>query len=897
MAQNRLSIFEEFAQVAKTCPSKTAVFFKNNKEYSEISYLELYQKALKMGNFLIQRGVVKADRISILVGNQVEWPVSFLAVQFAGAVAVPIDVRLPAPDITQLIIHSSSKIILCAEKVYAQNTAFLDGLKSVEILLIDSFAFQEQLTHSSKRLQEKPVLRPLESVAAMFYTSGTTAQPKAVMLSQINLLANVDSIRRLKLVTQSDCLISFLPLHHTYSCMVTCLVPLLLGAQVSYPASLNSDDLLNCMTQTRVSILVGVPQFFSIFHKAIKQKFKKIPLLLRLGINVLIWSLWILRRITGVNLNKYLLHKMHSVFGNKLRFMTTGGAKIETRIMYDFFKWGFTILEGYGLTETSPVVTFNPPLKPKIGTVGKPIPGVQVKILDPDDQGIGKVAIRGENVMLGYYQLPQENARVLKEGWFLTEDLGYFDKAGYLYIKGRKDEIIVLSSGKKINPEEIEREYLLSPYIKEICIFVASRVGFIGEAKQLMAVIVPNDDYFSSRGVVNIEEKIRWELDNLSHQISNYKRVTGFIISKEKLPRTALGKIMRHKIEEKYVQEGNKVFQNGREGGVSEDAGSFTSEISRKILELISKRLNRKVRLDDHLELDLGLDSLGRIELLLELFRFLNIQATESIQSEFFFAHTIRDLLLKLEPFIPQDVSYSHQDELLWSKMLLERPSVKTLGMVRLKPYLIDKIAGLLVMAIVQGILRVLFLFSVKGRKNLPANGPYIIFANHSSYLDGFVMASVLPMHLLFKTYFVGLKRIFLKPFIRDSMKLARLIPIDVTLDLVEAMRICSYLLAHKKIVCIFPEGQRNPEGDVIKFKKGIGILAKELNIPLVPVNIKGTFEAWSRHTKLPRFHAIKATIGEPLSYAELVSQGVLKSDDYDSVAEALRQKLIKLKK
>jgi long-chain acyl-CoA synthetase len=602
-----------------------------------------------------------------------------------------------------------------------------------------------------------------------------------------------------------------------------------------------------------------------------------------------------LRRVTGFNLNKYLLRKMHSVFGSKLRFMTTGGAKIETAIMRDFFKWGFTILEGYGLTETSPVVTFNPPLKPKIGTVGKPIPGVQVKILDPDEQGVGKVAIRGENVMLGYYQLPQENARVLKEGWFLTEDLGYFDKAGYLYIKGRKDEIIVLSSGKKINPEEIEREYLLSPYIKEICIFVASRVGFIGEAKQLMAVIVPNEDYFLSRGVVNIEEKIRWELDNLSHQISNYKRVTGFIISKEKLPRTALGKIMRHKIEAKYVQEGNKVFQNERGGGVSEDAGSFTSEISRKILELISKRLNRKVRLDDHLELDLGLDSLGRIELLLELFRFLNIQASESIQSEFFFAHTIRDLLLKLEPFIPQDVKYIHQDELLWSEMLLERPHPKTLNMVRLKPYFIDKIAGLLVIAIIRCVLRVLFLLSIKGKKNLPVNGPYIIFANHSSYLDGFVMSAVLPFDILLKTYFVGLKRIFLKPFIRDSIKLARLIPIDVTLDLVEAMRICSYLLAQKKIVCIFPEGQRNPEGEVIKFKKGIGILAKELNIPLVPVYIEGTFQAWSRHTKLPRFHAIKATVGEPLSYAELVKQGALKGEDYDAVAEALRQKLIKL--
>ncbi|MFA6217025.1 MAG: AMP-binding protein [Candidatus Omnitrophota bacterium] len=897
MAQNRLSIFEEFAQVAKTYPSKTAVFFKNNNDYSEVSYLEIYQKALKLGNFLIHWGVQKSDRIAILIGNQLEWPVSFFAVQFAGAVAVPIDVRLPAPDITQLVIHSSSKIILCAEKVYAQNTAFLDGLKSVKILLIDSVSFQEQFVNYSLKMQEAPVFRALDTVAAMFYTSGTTALPKAVMLSQVNLLANVESIRKIKIVTHQDCLISFLPLHHTYSCMVTCLVPLLLGAQISYPASLNSDDLLNCMQETKVSILVGVPQFFSIFHKAIKQKFKKIPLLLRAGINVLIWILWVFRKLTGVNLNKYLLHKMHSVFGNKLRFMTTGGAKIETTIIVDFFKWGFTILEGYGLTETSPVVTFNPPLKPKIGTVGKPIPGVQVKILNPDEQGVGKVAIRGENVMLGYYQLPQENARVLKDGWFLTEDLGYFDKSGYLCIKGRKDEIIVLSSGKKINPEEIEREYLLSPYIKEICVFVASRVGFIGEAKQLMAVIVPHEEYFTARGVLNIEEKIRWELDNLSHQISHYKRVTGIIISKEKLPRTALGKIMRHKIEEKYVQEGGGVFQNGKGGRLSEDVSSFSSEISKKILEQISKRLNRNVKLDDHLELDLGLDSLGRIELLLELFKFLNIQASESIQSEFFFAHTIRDLLLKLEPFIPQDVKYGNQDEFLWSETLHERPSSKTLNMVRFKPFFIDKIAALLVITIVRYVLRVFFLLSIKGRGNLPKNGPYIVFANHSSYLDGFVIAALLPFHVLLKTYFVGLKRIFLKPFIRDSIKLARLIPIDVTLDLVEAMRICAYLLAQKKIVSFFPEGQRNPEGGVIRFKKGIGILAKELNIPLVPVYIDGTFQAWPRHAKLPRFHAIKVTIGKPLSYAELVSQKVLKSDDYDAVAEALRQELLALKK
>ncbi len=284
------------------------------------------------------------------------------------------------------------------------------------------------------------------------------------MLTHKNIFSNFQSIDKLKLFSDKDNFISILPLHHAFPFTVTLITPLFCRSRVTYASSLRSDELLDLMRETGVTVLAGVPQLFSLFYKNISDKIKNAPFLFRAPILGLIEILWQIRRFSGINLSKMALPKIHRPFGRSLRFFISGGAKLNEEAARFLMKTGFIILEGYGLTETSPGVTFNLLKKQKIGSAGRAIPDVELKINDPDAAGMGEVLIKGPNVMKGYYNRAQETSSVLKDGWFYSGDLGHIDKDGYLYITGRKKEIIVLSSGKNIYPEEIESYYIKSPY-------------------------------------------------------------------------------------------------------------------------------------------------------------------------------------------------------------------------------------------------------------------------------------------------------------------------------------------------------------------------------------------------------------------------------------------------
>jgi len=888
-------IFEEFAKIVKANPAKTAIFFKRDQKDLTLSYTELYNQAIKLGNLLTAKGVREQDKVVVLLGNQPEWPISFLAIQYVGAVAVPIDIKLNPQDMLTLILHSRSKVVICSHKLYPVIHKEKQELGDREILSVDSPDFFEKLTPPASEPMMKEEGAPREKIAAMFYTSGTTHSPKAVLLSQGNLLSNVSSIKKLQIIKPEDNFISLLPLHHTYSFTITCLLPLLEGAQISYPQGLNSNEVLSCMKENGVDILVGVPQLFALLQRSIKEKLKSLPFISRFILNALIEVSWKIRQLCGVNLSKIFLPTLHAAFGRNLRYMITGGASLDKKIANDFLKWGFTVLEGYGLTETSPVVAMNPAQRPKIGSVGKPIPGVEVKIVNADIRGVGEIAIKGPNVMLGYYGLPEETEKVLKGGWFFSGDLGYLDRDGYLYITGRRDEMLVLSSGKKVFPELIEKYYYQSPFIKEICIFASEQSGFLESTKQLIAVVVPNEDYFHKCGIVNIEEKLRWELDNLSHRLSDFQRISGLLITRDPLPRTALGKLMRHKVENVY----SKRIVIPEKKGVDysrEEASILSQEGIQPLLTYLSGRLKKEVHLEDHIELDLGLDSLSRIELFLEMQKSFNIEIPESQGLEIFYASTVRDLIVKIKPYIAKGIKLPKADKSQWPQLLNQDLPTRTRGAIRLKPLFLDKVIAVISWGGLQLLFRIFFSLKIKGKANLPAEGPYIIYVNHCSFLDGFIVASCLPFKLATNTYFVGFSKYFLFPFLENLVKVFRLIPIDINLQLIEAMQACAYLLRNSKIICFFPEGKRSNDGEIQEFKKGIGILAKELNLPLVPVYIDGAFHSWSRHMKSPRPSPITVTFGKKVISRNLISEEAVRGDVYEDITRGLRKELLKLK-
>ncbi len=903
-----LIIHKMFAQVSSQFPDRVCLQIKKGPDWERWTYGQIEDLSLKIGAFLIKAGFKKGDFAAICLENRPEWGIIYLGIMAAGLTCVPFDTQLIGQEIENLINDCAAKVIFVSNTVFQAKK--IDKLKTAlsKIIILDldiekdNLISLAQVKATSREGVAWPEVIP-EDIASLIYTSGTTGEPKGVMLTHKNFCSNAQSISKLKIFSDKDNFISILPLHHCFPFIVTLIVPLFIRARVTYVSSLKTDELLTSMRETGVTVLAGVPQLFYMFYTQISAKMKKIPFLFRMLLLGLIGILWQIRRLSGINLNKLILSKVHRPFGKTLRFFISGGAKLNEEAARFLMKVGFTILEGYGLTETSPGVAFNPLRRQKIGSVGKVIPDVEVKIVDPDQAGMGEVVIKGPNVMKGYYKRDDETANVLKDGWFYSGDLGHIDRDGYLYITGRIKEMIVLSSGKKIFPEEIESHYAKSPYIKEVCV-----IG-IGEeeGQSLSAVVVPDAEYCRKAGEGDLNSKIKWELENLSNGLAPYQRIKGFTIVKESIPRTRLGKIIRYEVKKKYLDElkgiKSKVAQKEEVPATEEDLKLLSSDAGKNIMEALTKhaKLERQIVLTDHLELDLGIDSLGRVELTMALEQALNAHIPDEVLAQ---ASTVKDLIIEIEKLAPGTggqgwpAGQSVKIQASWNEVLAKEP---TKEMIK-KLYIAPNFAIILGMRIFTGMLRLIFRaawrLKISGTENIPIKGKCILCVSHGSYLDGFIVSVSVPARLRKDLYLVGFETFFNHFPIRNLIKYLKVIPIDPGLHFVEAMQASSYVLKNNKMVCIFPEGERTIDGEIKGFKKGVGILAKELNVPLVPVYIAGSYESWPRTSRLPKPYPIKITFGKPFDPEELKKEGLGlgAKDDYEAIAAGIREEVVKLK-
>ncbi|MDI6758762.1 MAG: AMP-binding protein, partial [Candidatus Omnitrophota bacterium] len=689
--------------------------------------------------------------------------------------------------------------------------------------------------------------------------------PKGVMLTHKNICSNFMSIQKMNFCRSSDNFLSILPLHHSYSFMVTLFVPLFLGAKITYCSSFKTGELAQIIKEASVTILTGVPQLFSLLHKAIFERIKKIPSVLRPLVL------------------PFIRIKLHWEFGS-LRFLISGGARLEPKIAKGLTGLGLKLIEGYGLTETSPVVTINPLKKIKFGSVGKPLPDVEIKILNPDKKGVGEVLIKGANVMEGYFRHPELTSEAVKDGWLYSKDLGYINKEGYLYLVGRGKEVIVLASGKNIYPEELEEYYLKSPYIKEICTTHRQERIFGYLKDSLFAVIVPDLEYFDQKKELNIYGKIRWELETLGKKLAPYQHIMGFILTREKLPRTTLKKIKRFAVRQRYLPE-----EPAKAEAIvltDEDKKILEKKIAQKIIHYITKEVNRPVNLASHLEIDLGIDSLTRVELGLGLEAIFKIKIPDELLYK---ASTVKDVIIKLEELIEGTKPEAQKTkQRTWNEILKEAPQEEITRKIKIDFGLYESVVTWLIKNIFLFIFRLFWFLRVRGSENLPKKGPYLICPNHASYLDGLFIFLNLPFKNSLNTYFLGYQPIFNHPLLIWANKICRLIPIDIDSHLTTNMQAVSSVLSHKKIVCVFPEGMRSIDKEVKEFKKGAGILLKELGIPVIPVYIQGSHYSWPRGSKFPRLHPIKVIFGQPLYAKQL-------GDDYETITKRLREEVLKL--
>ena len=864
-------------------------------KWKSIRYHEFLAAARSIAACLIKRDVQKGDRVAIISENRPEWCEAYLATSLSGGIAVPIDAQLGPGEIRNLLSDSDSKVLFHSSKT-AESISKIPDIVSPKTgagpILIDFDSEEFRAMCDTLHLSHYPEISA-DDIASIIYTSGTTGIPKGVLLSHGNFCSDVAAILQIGLIEPGDNLISILPYHHTYPFMGNLILPISSGLTVTFPPSIKGPELLATIREKGVTILVGVPQLLELIRNGILNKIRQFPSPLPMIMLGLLKLCGKIRTTTGTNPGKIIFKSAHRAMGKQFRFLASGGAKLNPEVMLDLEALGFTVLEGFGLTETSPVVTFNSPhMKRKPGSAGKPLPAAEIKIVNSEtgeEAGVmeeGEIVIRGPMVMKGYYRNPGETERVLKNGWFYSGDLGYLDDDGYLFITGRLKEVIVLSSGKNIYPEEVEKRYSAIPLIKEICVTGLVQ-GDVTES--LHAVIVPDFEYAKKSQIANLQEALKWEINSVSLRLPQYMRIKGYTLHADPLPRTPLGKLRRFIVRD-------LIRVKGREHSAkSEDRNLVKDDVGRKIVECITPLLKEKMSLQmtDNLELDLGLDSLARIELIVALEEAFSVKLPEAFASEI---QTVQELVAKMRDYGASGTAGTEKVP-AWKNILSKELDSADKKKVRFSHGFAGRLIRFLGLGMIKIFMRVFFRLKTEGVGNLPEGVPHIITPNHASYLDGFVVASALPQKSFSHLYILGLQNFFTGRLKESFAKIAHVIPIDTELYLNKALLMSSYILRNGKSLLIFPEGGRSSDGELLDFKKGVGILSTEINVPVVPAFIKGSFEALPKGAAWPKFIEIKIIFGKPIYPGDIGrSKRPERIDNYQFFADTLREKVRELK-
>jgi long-chain acyl-CoA synthetase len=866
---------------------------KVGMHYQRYTYTEMFQRVQGLAIALIQQGIQPGSRVAIVSENRPEWVMAYLGIVTAGGTAVPLDVQMTKKEVFSLLEQSGSHMVVASDQTrelvrsLPTNTRLmtLDPRTGTEELV-----YEELVTQGLKGSLPPVPIHP-EDVASLLYTSGTTGKPKGVVLTHRNLFSNAWAMMNSGLGSANDNFLLMLPLHHAYPFMISCLVPLFLGAKITLLQSLKGPDLLQCVQETQITMLVGVPQVFAMIRRAVFDQISRKPPLIRTLVSVFLVVSGFIRRRTGWNLGRVFFKEIHQRFGGSLRLLCSGGAKLEPEVARDFERLGFTILQGYGLTETSPVVTFNPLGKPKLPSVGRPIPGVTVQIVNPDAEGIGEVAVRGPNVMKGYDDNPEATGEAIRDGWFYTGDLGYLDQEGYLFLTGRSKELIVTAGGKNIYPEELEKEYQTSPAIAEICLMNGDLIEQGREG--IHAIILPDFEFLKTQKLLDVPQHLKYELTRIGMTLPPYKRITGISLVKDPLPRTRLGKIKRHKVLALLETEPEHEEENLSSSEMEQTV--LATETARRVVTTLTTLLpkTKPIRLDDHLDLDLGLDSLRRVELIASLEQQFG-RLPDSIATEVI---TVKDLIEKINQSVKEPTEETAPSVQSWQNLIAAPPPPDLTTRLLQTPSRVRRLVEAITRVTLWVICRFALRLKVSGLDHLPRQGPFVLASNHVSHIDPFVILISVPVTVFEQIFTLGWEPYFRGWIGRFFAWIGHVIRIGPDTSLVTVLQTSATGLRHGKSLLIFPEGERSLDGRLLEFRKGIGILACELTVPVVPAWIEGTYQVLPVGARWPRLHSVALQIGKPFSITEDQIEDWKKEgvDPYEAATRLIQEHVLKL--
>jgi long-chain acyl-CoA synthetase len=537
--------------ILRTCavyPDKPALMGKNNTGYT---YHELADAATRIAGGLRRLGLSEGGRVGILSENSPEWGIIYLAIQSAGGVVVPLDVLWKKAELAFVLKVSQIDYIFCAEKSRKMiGEVLAENQLSILTITIDdrSELSFDSLRNSNPYWSDRTAR---DEMASLIYTSGTTGDPKGVILTHDNIMTDIEGMVDALDIYPDDVFLSVLPLHHTLEATCGFLLPLCLGLTVVYARSLKSRDILGDIKNHKVTFLIAVPLLYEKIFLTITKKIQELSVLRRYlftvmyNISKIFWPM-------GIRAGKFLFGNLREKSGLKsIRLFVSGGAPLPADISKWFNLIGFNFLEGYGLTECSPVVTLSRPGRMIFGSVGLPLPNVEIAIDDPNREGVGEIKVKGKIVTTGYLNNPSATAALLKNGWLYTGDMGKI-KDGYLYITGRKKNLIVSGAGKNIYPEEIEAALQLSPFILESIVLGRKKENKVGE--EIYAVIVPNlenirqalNDIENPLREDRLREIIGTEVETTNNRLADYKRLNRFEIRLDEFEKTSTRKVKRN---------------------------------------------------------------------------------------------------------------------------------------------------------------------------------------------------------------------------------------------------------------------------------------------------------------------------------------------------------------
>ena len=770
----------------------------------------------------------------IIMENRPEWIYSFFTIWDKNSAAIAIDAQSSPKEILYVLEDSNPDIIMCSnetEKNILEAISNYSLKNNIKVLNVDNFKIDDE--KMKKIANSEFELRNPEGnqTAAMLYTSGTTGSPKGVMLTYNNLMTEMEGIYEKGIFDHRDQILALLPFHHVLPLTATVLLMLRYQTSIVFVRKIASKEIFEALEKNRVTALIGVPRVFKLFYDGIKQQ---------IDAKFITRAIFkIMSKSKSIPLKRKVFSKVHKKFGGHLDFIVAGGAKLDPEIARFYETLGIYSLEGYGLTETSPVIAVNSKNERKIGTIGKKLYNVDVKIENEE------LWVKGPIVMKGYYNKPEKTAEVMTEdGWFKTGDLAKIDEEGYITIIGRRNSMIVLSNGKNIDPETLENRLIAKSdkLIKE--------AGIFNHQNKLAAIIIPDLLECRKRNINNVKTYIKNIVEDYNLSAHNYEKVLDYKVFEEELPKTRVGKLRRFMLPNLYEQ--NVV----KKAKVAEP----DNEVYKILKEYVKKAKGIEPQPEENLELEIGMDSLDIVEFFAYIENNFGLQLDEEKFAE------MPNLKL-LSEYINEKAVKIENNEINWKQIIEEAKPIKD-----------DKNRWItkFLKVFLDVIIKIYFRIQRNGREKLDSK-PKIYVSNHQSFIDPLILGSLLPKSILYNTIFLAIDWYFKKFPLKLLVSNGNVILIDINKNIRKSVEeIVGYLKSGKNVL-IFPEGARTKDGKVAEFKKVFAIISKELGVDVQCLGIKGGFEAYSRYMKFPKPKKIKVAVLDTIkpegSYEEIAEK------------------------